>query len=87
MSNGSAFNYYIASNQFGADFFSNPLYNPGSLIIEATATAVTPLPSSLFLLASALGTIVLRGWYKNRKGTLGIRPARSNGWDHQVAAG
>ena len=40
VANGPNYQYYIAMNEFGGDYFNNPLFNPGSLILNATITAL-----------------------------------------------
>src|SRR5262249_38835468 len=41
--NGPGFDYFISTNQFGTDFFNQPLYNPGTLITGGSISAVPEL--------------------------------------------
>jgi hypothetical protein len=53
VANGPTFDYYLSSTQFGADYFTNPLFNPGDMILNGSVTAVpspTPLPSTWIMM-------------------------------------
>ena len=60
VANGSTFQYYISTNQFGNDYFTDPLYNPGSLIVGGTIAAVPEL-STWIMMIVGFGGISLVG--------------------------
>jgi len=49
VANGQSYDYYLATNQFGADYFNSPLFNPGSLILSGSISAV-PEPSTWIMM-------------------------------------
>ena len=58
VANGPTNEYYISTNQFGADFFKDPLFNPGSLILSGTIAAV-PEPSTWVMMLLGFGGIYM----------------------------
>jgi hypothetical protein len=59
VANGPTYQYYIATNQFGGDYFNNPLFNPGSLILNATITAVPELSTWIMMIVGFAGISVV----------------------------
>src|SRR5262249_41544007 len=55
VANGSTYDYYISSNQFGGDYFTDPVYNPGSLIRNGTITAVPELTTWAMMIVGFAG--------------------------------
>ena len=55
VANGPTYQYYVATNQFGGDFFNDPLFNPGSLILNTTITAVPELSTWIMMIAGFAG--------------------------------
>ena len=68
VANGPTYQYYIATNQFGGDYFNDPLFNPGSLILNATITAVPELSTWIMMIVGFAGISVV-----------GSAPERPNG--------
>jgi len=46
-------------NQFGGDYFNDPLFNPGSLILNATITAVPELSTWIMMIVGFAGTSIV----------------------------
>jgi hypothetical protein len=46
-------------NQFGGDYFNDPLFNPGSLILNTTITAVPELSTWIMTIAGFAGISVV----------------------------
>lgn len=55
VANGPAYQYYIATNQFGGDYSNDPLFNPGSLILNTTITAVPELSTWIMMIVGFAG--------------------------------
>lgn len=69
VANGSGFDYYLSTNQFGPvdpindpDYGNNPLFNPGSLILGGTISAVPELSTWFMMIVgfASVGAIGLR---------------------------
>jgi hypothetical protein len=59
VANGPGYNYYLSTNQFGADYYTNPLFNPGNLILGGTITAVPELSTWIMMIVGFLGVGVI----------------------------
>jgi hypothetical protein len=71
--NGPTFDYFISTNQFGADYFTNPLFNPGSLILSGTIAAVPELSTWMMMIVGFSGLYIAGFRRRNR-----IVPFHSN---------
>ena len=72
VANGPTFDYYLSSTQFGADYFTNPLFNPGDLILNGSVTAVpspTPLPSTWMMMIAGLLVFFIVGFRRSEPGS------------------
>ena len=67
VANGPTFQYYISTNQFGNDYFTNPLFNPGSLIVGGTIAAVPELSTWIMMIVGFAGISL-------------VGPARATKW-------
>lgn len=73
---GPDFQYYIATNQFGGDYFFDPLYNPGSLILSSSISAI-PEPSTWLMMILGFLAISTFGFAKRTSWRGGPRAASS----------
>ena len=70
---GPTYQYYIATNQFGADYSKDPLFNPGSLIQNITIAAVPELSTWIMMIVGFAG-ISLVGSARAARRRVSIRP-------------
>ena len=59
VANGPTYEYYISTNQFGGDYYNDPLFNPGTLILNATITAVPELSTWIMMIVGFAGISVV----------------------------
>lgn len=55
VANGPAYDYYISSTQFGGDYYSDPVFNPGSLILDGSIAAVPELSTWAMMILGFAG--------------------------------
>jgi hypothetical protein len=55
VANGAAYDYYIATNQFGGNYENDPMFNPGTLIEHTTIAAVPELSTWIMMILGFAG--------------------------------
>jgi hypothetical protein len=55
VANGPTHQYYIATNQFGGDYYNDPLFNPGSSVLNITIAAVPELSTWIMMIVGFAG--------------------------------
>lgn len=59
VANGPTYQYYIATTQFGGNFDNDPLFNPGSAVLNITITAVPELSTWIMMIVGFAGISVV----------------------------